>query len=463
MTPALTVRRRRVRLVAAVAMGLAGFGACSARQPPPTGLVVITLDTTRADRLSPYGYMNVALPAIERLAREGVVFDRASSVAPLTLPAHTSLFTGLIPPRHGVRDNADPPLDGAITTLADALAARGFTTAAFVGSAVLAPDRGLAQGFATYTGPAGRDGTPDEPQRPADAVIDDALRWIEGIGGSPFLLWTHLYDPHRPYDPPAPYQSLFAHDPYLGEIVFADAQIGRLLDGLERAGRLDDTLIVLTADHGESLGAHGEQDHGIFVYEEVIWVPLIVRVPGLTGGRVGSLVRLVDVMPTVLDWLGVDAVAGDGVSLRPVMVGEASSMDLEAYAESLYPERFGWSGLRSISDGRYKLIDAPRPELYDLDRDPFEQTNLFGEREALAKAMTARLRVVGGETGAGTSAASAPDTPADVRERLAALGYVGTRVHRAAPGEPRGPDPKDCIALLATAGARAAAGQSTCR
>ena len=441
-------------VVAALAVA-ALAGLVRPAEPAPTGLVIITLDTTRADRLSPYGYMNVSLPAIERLAREGVVFDQASSVAPLTLPAHASLFTGAIPPRHGVRDNADPPLDVSHTTLAEVLASRGFRAAAFVASAVLAPDRGLAQGFETYDGASPTEPrTTDAAQRRADAVVDDAIAWLDAAGKSPFFLWTHLYDPHRPYDPPEPYRSTYGHNPYVGEIAFADAQIGRLVDALERLGRLDRTVVVVTADHGESLGDHGERDHGIFVYEEAVRVPLIVRAPGVPAGRVGQVVRLTDVMPTVLHLLGMPAPAMDGVSLAGLLRGDRRDLELEVYAESLYPERFGWSSLRALRSARFKLIDAPRPELYDLGRDPFEERNIYDLRSPLARAMLARLDDLAGRDDASGGTARA-DPPSDLRERLAALGYVAgpDRQGRAAQSRADLPDPKDCIGLVSEPGA----------
>lgn len=414
--------------------------------PAPFGVVIITLDTTRADRLSPYGFMNVSLPHLERLAQEGVVFDRATSVAPLTLPAHTSLFTGLLPPNHGVRDNADAPLGESHTTLAEILLARGFHTGAFVGSIVLGPDRGLRQGFETYGGVRYTDQqTPDSRQRRADAVMDDAIGWIDSVAGAPFFLWTHLFDAHRPYDPPEPYASVYGHNPYVGEIAFADSQIGRLLEALEQRKLLDRVVLIIAGDHGESLGDHGERDHGIFIYEEVLRVPLLVRAPSLRPLRVGEVVRLTDVLPTILDLLDIPSPAVDGVSVRDLMSGHRRDVDLEAYSESLYPERLGWSPLRSLRDGRFKLIDAPRPELYDLDQDPFETQNIHDDRLALAQAMTARLAVVA--KGRDTRTALERRTPADpeLRARLAALGYVTGAVTRAPADRASLPDPKDCI------------------
>jgi arylsulfatase A-like enzyme len=269
-------------------------------------------------------------------------------------------------------------------------------------------------------------------------------------------LWAHLYDPHRPYDAPEPFGTSYAHNPYVGEIAYADAQIGRLLGVLERRGWLDRTLVIVVADHGESLGAHGERDHGIFIYEDVLRVPLIVRAPGLRPGRVGEVVRVTDVMPTVLDVVGVPAPPADGVSLADLMHGRRSGLDLEAYAESLYPERFGWSALRSIRHGRLKLIQAPRPELYDLWDDPFETRNIYSDRGASVEALSARLAMVepGSDQG---RAASRADAPAAVQARLAALGYVSSGAAREAAATPSRVDPKDCVGLMAAGPIMAAA------
>jgi len=395
--------------------------ACGRHQSP--SVVVITLDTTRADRLSPYGFMNVTLPNIERIAREGVVFDQAASVAPLTLPAHASLFTGLLPPHHGVRENADPPLADLHLTLAEILRARGFRTAAFVGSSIVDPDRGLQQGFDEYA-PAG------SRQRRGDAVVDDAIRWLDRTGPAPFLMWVHLYDPHRPYDPPEPFGSTYAHNPYVGEIAFADAQIGRLLAALGRQGALDRAVLVIAGDHGESLGEHGERDHGVLLYENVLRVPLVIRASGLAATRIAELVRLTDVMPTILELAGVPRPPTDGVSLVPLMRGRARSLDLDAYAESLYGERFEQGSGRAIRVRQYKFIERPAPELYDLAVDPFEATNIYDGHRALGRALAARIAAIGGIRGADRSG-DLP-IPADLRQRLGALGYLGG-------GQPRAP------------------------
>ena len=409
-----------VACVVAVAGGVTQRGSNSA-DGRPIGVLLVTLDTARADRLSPYGFTDVRMPHLERLAREGVLFEQAFSVAPLTLPAHTSLFTGLRPPRHAVRDNADQPLAAAHTTLAELLQARGFRTGAFVGSVVLQSDRGLAQGFDTYRDVQSHGAATPARQRPGNLVVDEAIEWLEGAASSPFLLWAHLYDAHAPYEPPAPFRAAHA-DPYIGELLFADAQLGRLLDALDRLRLSERTIVVVAGDHGEGLGDHGEQTHGRLVYDSVLRVPLIVRAPAIQSRRIADAVSLVDVAPTVLELLGVNGRPSDGTSLvgalngRPVVV--------EAYAESLYPLRTGDAAVHALRDGRFKLIDGARPELYDLQLDLFEQHNVIGSRGRIADAMRVRLGAIAGAGPPAASAGLSMPVSREVRERLAALGYV---------------------------------------
>jgi arylsulfatase A-like enzyme len=381
-----------------------------------------------------------------------VVFDRASSVAPLTLPAHTSLLTGVFPPGHGVRDNADDPLAPSHSTLAEVLRGKGYCTGAFVSSVVLDSSRGLAQGFQHYAGVSADNARgARRNERPADEVIGDAIRWLDDAGACPLFLWAHLYDPHRPYEPPEPFRSRH-FDPYVGEIAFVDSQIGRLLDLLDHRQLLERTVVVVAGDHGESLGEHGEDGHGIFVYESVLRVPLIIRTPRggrageATGRRVGEVVRLVDVMPTILDLIGLDTPRMDGVTLAGLLRGKESGLGLEAYAESMYPERLGWSALRTVSDGRFKFIEAPRPELYDLARDPFETENIYNERRTAAEAMRRRLDSVATAGSRPDGRRSEVDVPADLRERLDALGYVTSTAPLTTALAGDRPDPKDCMA-----------------
>jgi arylsulfatase A-like enzyme len=413
-------------------------------------VLIVTLDTMRADRLPPYGFNGVATPALDRIAAEGALFEEAFAAAPLTLPSHATLFTGLYPPRLSVRDNAGAPLGAEFRTLAEILGERGLATGAFVASAVLAPGRGLDQGFGTYSLAADAS-CPDSPRarRPANQVVDEAVAWLEQLGSTPFFAWMHFYDTHRPYRLPEEYVRGFA-DPYLAAIAFEDAQIQRLLGHLEHLQRLDDTLLIVVGDHGESLGDHGEDSHGVFIYQEALHVPLIVRGPGVLPRRISTTVRVADVMPTILDLLGIETPPMDGLSMTRLLAGTHDGSRREVYAESLYPRRFGWAGLRSLRAGRFKVIEAPRPELFDLETDPDEQHNLYGSKTAVATAILKRLR-------------SFDSDPADVDQeaqidpalanRLASLGYVSRTSenvqHSNSDGDPQKPhDPKDMIAAF---------------
>ncbi len=294
----------------------------------------------------------------------------------------------------------------------------------------------------------------DPLQRPADEVADSALAWLAEFAGSRFFAWIHFYDPHRPYDPPEPYRSVYRAQPYLGEIAFVDSQIGRILEFLETCGQLDRTIIVVIGDHGESLGDHGEPTHGLFIYQSVIHVPFILRAPLsiLRGRRVTEPTRSVDVLPTILDTLGLPVPTGlDGVSLLPEMTDPRRHLALDAYAETAYPRsHFGWSDLHALRAGRFKLIAAPRPELYDLNADPNEQQNVYRDRPLITSSMEQRLAEL-------QQVSSGSDlTPADsrrdsrsLRSALASLGYVSGSVGegRQASGPTSLPDPKDKLDL----------------
>ncbi len=395
--------------------------ACAA-PPTPRGIVIVTHDTTRADRLSAYGFSGIATPALDRIATDGIVFEHATTVAPLTLPAHTSLFTGLYPLRHGVRDNANA-LREDTPTLAAILHGHGFLTAAFIGSVVLDHDRGLARGFDVYDDDL-RDPASGEPRhgRPANQVVDRAITWLGTVGDARFFLWVHLYDPHFPYVSPEPFASAYLGQPYFGAIAFADSELARLLDALERAGLSDRAVVVVASDHGESLGEHGEDTHGLLLYESVLHVPLIMRVPGYKARRVSEDVSLVDIVPTLLDLERLPRIASDGESLRRVLAGHAGA-ERPIYSESQYPRRFGWSALGAVRDARYKLIDGPMPELYDLKSDPGEQRDVGELHAHLTKAFHALLTTT-------TSGSGTPVPDATVRDRLSALGYVSGRSTR---------------------------------
>jgi arylsulfatase A-like enzyme len=418
-------------------------GKAADAQLRPASVILITLDTTRADYLPPYGGQ-VRLPAIERLAREGVVFDQAIAPAPLTLPSHTSLFTGRIPPAHGARVNG-LTVAGTLPVFPERLRAAGYRTAAFVGSIVLDGERGLRPGFDVYDdvnqGIGGR-----RLRRPGNEVIDAALGWLEpalqSADASPFFLWVHLYDAHAPHQLPAQPGASFSGDSYADAIAFMDSQIARLVQALDDRQALDRTAIVVTADHGESLGEHGERGHGIFVYESALRVPLIVRWPGVEPRRVPDLVQLIDLAPTILALEGLEPPPTDGVNLAPVLSGRPAG-GRTGYAESVFPLRFGWSPLRTVRDTRFKLIEAPRPELYDLASDPHELRNLYDSQPATAARLEAKLRTFGPPE---RQVAALPDGPA--REQLASLGYVSPS-REPAPTAPVAiwADPKDMIGV----------------
>lgn len=453
---------------ALLAAALAGFTLIRQQRPP--NVLLVSIDTLRADRVGSYGYAAAQTPALDALAARGLRFAQATTVAPLTLPAHASLFTGTFPTYHGVRDNGQFYLADEHATLAETLKARGYRTGGFVGAFVLDRRWGIGQGFDTYFDDfdlsqyemaAGIDAA----QRPANEVVDRALEWLRQPASVPFFAFVHLYDPHAPYAAPEPYASRFPRTrdgAYDAEVAFTDAQVGRLLDGLRQAGTLDRTIVVVQGDHGESLGEHEEQQHGFFVYDAVTQVPLIVAGPGIPAGVVSDQVRIVDVMPTILEAVGVpapDAVQGTGLIARD---GRAP-LELLAFSESWYPRyHYGWSELTAVRDGRYKFIAAPRGELYDTHADPGETNNLALQNPRLADALERALRDMAART-AGTASARGPqEVDPEVEERLRALGYVGASISpRHLEERPRG-DPKDKIGLynlLKQAGSDSVAGR----
>lgn len=422
-------------------------------------VVLMTLDTLRADHLGAYGSTEVRTPNLDQLAREGVLFEQAMTTAPLTLPAHSSIFTGQFPPRHGVRDNGGFFLNPDQVTMAELLSAQGFTSGAAVGAFVLDSKWGLDQGFATYQDDFDLTNVKAmslaSVKRPGNEVVDLALKWMDSVADQRFFSWLHMYDPHAPYDSPEPYRSEYKGHPYRGAVAFTDAQVGRVLSFLKDRGLADRTIVIVAADHGEGLGEHGEETHGFFVYETSMHVPLIVRAPfsNTTGRRVAQPVRTVDILPTVLDLLQVptpDSLAG--VSLAPLMAGarEIPNVSMDGYGEAMYPlHHYGWSELTATRTDRYKLIDAPRPELYDLELDPKELNNIFEQRRSVGDAMLRNLRDK--KRAMAADAPAAPknqDVDPETRARLAALGYVGSFVATAEGPVSDRADPKDKIGLF---------------
>jgi choline-sulfatase len=433
-----------------------GFWAVRAtRRPTPPSVLLITIDTLRADHVGSYGYAAAQTPALDALARRGLRFERATTVAPLTLPAHSSLMTGTFPAFHGVRDNGGFYLGDDQVTLAKVLRARNYRTGGFISAFVLDHRWGIAQGFdryyddfdlAKYRVDIGLDAV----QRPGSEVVSKAIEWIDQDRARPFLAWVHLYEPHAPYDPPEPIRARFPPTmigAYDGEIATADIQVGRLIEHLTAAGRLENTLVVVLGDHGESLGEHGEEQHAFFIYDADIRIPLIVAGPGAPARVVTDTVRIVDVMPTILQLLLIDVpTTVQGRSLLPLIRGEP--LDLVALSETWYPRHhYGWSELTSIRDSRYHLIAAPRRELYDLQSDPRELHDIAAANPARADALERALRTFLAQTTATRTPAAPRPVEPEVEERLRSLGYVGSSISpHVLDDRPRG-DPKDKIAL----------------
>jgi arylsulfatase A-like enzyme len=447
---------RRVTLAAASALAVAAVAGGWWWQSRPAAdgpIILISIDTLRADRLPAYGYAAIRTPAIDALAAGGVLFERAYTHSPQTLPAHTSIFSGRLPFASGVRDNIGFTVKDDEVLLAQRLRDRGYATGAFVSSYVLRSAVGLARGFDVYDD-ALEKAAPSRPlgqvQRPGAQTVDAAIAWINGQATDRFFLFVHLYEPHTPYAPPPAFA---AGDPYDGEVAYADALVGRLIAALVAAGHHDNATIIFLSDHGEGLGDHGEDEHGMFLYRETIQVPLIIRLPGgaSAGRRVAEPVQHIDLVPTVLDLIGAPAGGTDratlpGRSLRPVLGGAGALPAASIYAETLSPRlHFGWSELYALTDDRYRYIRAPRDELYDLAQDPGERTSIAGSREPVRVAMRQAL-----DTLMAGAAVSAPSAVSESdRQRLAALGYVGTQrsASLTTPGDAL-PDPKDKLELL---------------
>ena len=423
-------------------------------QPAPRHIVLVTIDTLRADRLGCYGNRDVATPNIDRLARDGALMSQATSHVPMTRPSHTTIFTGLYPAQHNIRDNVSPSLGADVPTLAEQFERAGFETAGFVSSVVLSSQSGLARGFRTYSQKFADQEENDARflntiQRRGDVATGEAIDWIKGHGADRTFVWLHLYDPHDPYEPPEPYASRYADRPYDGEVAWSDELVGRLDRALADAGIRDDTLLVVTSDHGEGLGEHRESVHGFFVYETTLHVPMIAKGPGVRPGtRIDATTGLIDLFPTLLTAAGLP-IPGEpkrqGRSLSRAWKGEETLGDEPSFAESLTPlVHYGWSDLRSVRDGRWKYILAPRSELYDLSRDAGELNNLEPSEPARARAMRTGLeRQLRSEAAQSHATGEPPAVSPDLLEKLGALGYVspGAPSSRAATGA----DPKDKI------------------
>jgi len=440
-------RLARTALLPTIVVAAAGCSVAPSESTyPGANILLVTIDTLRADRLGAYGYEAARTPTLDSLAGEGILFEQAFSPTPLTLPAHSTLMTSAYPAVHGVRDNGSQELSPELVTLAERLADEGYDTGAFVAAYVLHSRWGLARGFSTYDEEFGRSSvepTPLQAERTGDRVVDAAVPWLTRARQAPFFAWVHLYDPHAPYDPPEPQSSQNA-DAYDGEVAFADALVGRLLGALESAGVADNTVVIVTADHGEGLRDHGEPGHGLFLYDTTIRVPLLVRLPDRShaGQRVPQQVRLMDVAPTALGLVGVAPPdTFDGGSLME-LVSDPGAPGRLVYAETYYPRlHFGWSEMHAVrSDGR-KYIHAPSPELYAVSEDGGESVDIFDPRDGSMGDYVALIEEHRGEP---------PDLAAasltqEAAQQLGALGYLAGGA-----ADSTGPraDPKDKVGVF---------------
>ena len=419
-------------------------------------VILITLDTARADGLACYGRRDVQTPTIDHFAARGVRFERCYAQTPLTLASHVTLMTGTQPLYHGVRDNGGFLVPQKLVTMAELFKDKGYETGAFIGAYVLDSRWGLNQGFGTYYDKFELNKfdriSLESVQRPANEVMDEALPWLERTKARKFFAWIHLYDPHAPYEPPPPYDQEYAARPYLGEIAFADAQLHRLQQFLETNGLLENSLIIIAGDHGESLGEHEEPTHGFFVYQAALHVPLIIAtpIPKLQGIVSADVVGLVDVLPTVCEMAGLP-VPGDvqGQSLVPAFSGRRIPKTPLVYSETYYPRfHYGWSELKSVQNARFKLILAPKPELYDIAADPREENNLVDLQKRTFEDLRAEAEAFIQKAGRNAYEMDVSKVDAETREKLTALGYAGSFTD---PAKLKGKvlaDPKDKIAVF---------------
>ena len=455
-------------------MSLAGCGSAPPQPAARPNILLVTIDTFRADRLG-----TGVTPTIDRLAARGLRFTSARSTVPLTLPSHATILTGLLPPQHGVRENGSGALADAHPTIARLLKDSGYRTAAFVGAFVLDRRFGLAQGFDTYDDQIPRDPNATErldAERPASDVIDRALAWLDSAFRTPqsaFFLWIHLYDPHAPYQPPQEFAAR-ANTPYDGEVMYADSQVTRVLDRLRESEAFDRTVIIVAGDHGEGLGDHGERTHGMLLYESTLRVPLVIAAPDAAAQTIDAPVSLAEIAPTILRAAGVaplpamkgrDLIAlarggsagsggsgGSGASGEPGRSGTSDrdrdigsvrlqpDRDPDLYSETDYPRVAGWSPLQALTDGRWKMIRAgSSTEVYDLQNDPREERDVSAAQAAVAAAMSTRAAALHAAAGAAPAAVSP-----DAQERLRALGYVASSAQRAPAAD--GANPRTTIA-----------------
>jgi arylsulfatase A-like enzyme/Tfp pilus assembly protein PilF len=453
--PSVSIARRpagRRLLVAAWVLLLLPIGAywLVPRPASRANLLLVTIDTLRADHVGAYGAAFAQTPSLDALAARGARFDRVQTPVPITGPSHATILTGLYPPSHGVRDNVAFPLSSSHKSLALLLKGHGYRTGGFVGAYPVAAAFGFRQGFDDWSENFKESDVPGAgAQRPANEVVDDVLAWLQQPGGGPFFAWIHLYDPHAPYDPPEPFRTRFAGRLYDGEIAFADAQLGRVFDWLRSSRHEADTLVAVLSDHGESLGEHGEITHSVLVYEATLRVPLVLAGPGVPRGRVVlERVTTVDLAPTLLRLVGVDP--------PPEMLGRDLGRALKGAplpAEPLYAESlFGrltcrWSSLRAWTADDWKLIDGSRVELFHLSEDPNELRNLAAAEGPRVERMRAALGAALGKLAPGGDRARGARMAPDQQALLRSLGYVGSGSGGGDLDQAGLPDPRDRVQL----------------
>jgi arylsulfatase A-like enzyme/Flp pilus assembly protein TadD len=459
--PSAQLKTVLLRAVAVFALAMIWVVSGEARDQASAGqspsVLLITIDTLRADHVGCYGDARVETPAIDGLAAQGVRFENAYAQAPITLPSHAVILTGTYPMFNGVRDFTSPGLPMNIPTLAEMMRRKGYRTAAFVSSYAVNSTWGLNRGFDDYDDNLGLEpGRSNDiflVRRRGDHTVDHLLAWLNQRGNAPFFVWLHLYDPHSPYRPPEPYLSRYASHPYDGGIAFDDAQVGRVLARLKEMQRFGAMAVLLVSDHGESLGEHGEDEHGFFIYNATLRVPFILKLPGNSpdARTIARPVGTVDVAPTIAQLCGIPSAetgSFQGRSLLPLLSSGPSGEDAAVYAESYYPrDSFGWHELRGLLNSRFAYIDAPRPELYDLQHDPEERHNLAAANSSLAASLRERLEEVERRYVGRAASTPAPADPETV-ERLRSLGYVSFASSAATGDDPHRADPKDKIETL---------------
>ena len=439
-----------------VGAALLGLAACNSQAPPqrPKNLVLVTIDTLRADRLGCYGYAKAETPNLDRLAQTGTVFENATTHAPLTAPSHASMFTGMYPTVHKVRDTGGFVLGDQSTTLAEMLRQQGWETGAFIGASVLKKSFGFSQGFAVYDDlmpkPVGAGAVASEfPERRAGEVVDRAIQWLGGQSDKPYFLWVHVFDPHSPYDPPSPFRESHRGRAYDGEVAYTDQQLGRLFESIKAKSGPDNTLVAVLSDHGESLSDHGEFTHGVFLYDSTLRIAFVMSGAGVPKRlRVKQQARAIDLTPTLLELLGVKPPEGmQGASLLPAFTGKGTPTTL-SYSETLYTKlNMGWSELRAIRTDRWKYVRAPRPELYDLVGDAGETSNVLESNAAVARELEAKLESIIG-VGQGPEKVEASAVDRRTLGQLKSLGYLGGGSQGTQQLTGKGTDPKDRIEVL---------------